>query len=54
MEWVTSNTTIRFRFGNNLSIDAILENQNLSYILNKYEADLTRVKIQSTDASIAV
>ena len=45
MGWFTSNTTIRFKLGHNLSIDAILEDPNLSYSLKNFEADLTRDKI---------
>ena len=54
MGWFTSNTTIRFRLGHNLSIDAILENPNLVYSLKQIDADLTRDKIQSTDTAIVV
>ena len=54
MGWFDTNIIIRFRSGHNLSIDTILEDPNLSYILNKYEADLTRDKIQSIDKVIAV
>ena len=54
MGWFTSNTTIRFRLGHNLSIDALLEDPNLGYSLEKFDADLTRDKIQSTDTAIAV
>ena len=43
-----------FRLGHNLSIDALLEDSNFSYILKKIDADLTRDKIQSTDTAIAV
>ena len=45
MGWFTSNITIQFRLGHNLSIDAILEDPNLSYSLEKFDADLTRDKI---------
>ena len=54
MGWFTSNATIRFRLGHNLSIDALLEDPNLGYSLEKFDADLTRDKIQSTDIVIAV
>ena len=54
MGWFTSNTTIRFRLGHNISIDAILEDANLSYSLDNFDADLTRDKIQSTYTAIAV
>ena len=50
----TSNTTIRFRLGHILSIDTLLEGPNLSYSLDKFDADLTRDKIQSTDTAILV
>ena len=40
--------------GRDISIDALLENHNLSYILDNYEADLIRDKIQSTETAIAV
>lgn len=40
--------------GHNLFIDAILEEPNLSYIIDNYEVDLIRDKIQSTDTTIAV
>ena len=52
MGWFTSNTTIRFRLDHNLSIDAFLEDPNLSYSLEKFDADLIRDKIQSTDTVI--
>ena len=52
--WFITNTIIRFRQGHNLSIDSILEDTNLSYILDNYEVDLTRDKIQSTETVIAV
>ena len=52
--WVTINTIIRFRLGHNLSIDAIFEDTNLSYILDNCELDLTHDKKQSTDTAIAV
>ena len=45
MGWFTSNTTIQLKLGHNLSIDAILEDPNLSYSLEKFDADLTRDKI---------
>ena len=38
----------------NLSIDDLLEDPNLSYSLDKFNADLIRDKIQSTDTAIAV
>ena len=44
--WFTSNTIIRFRFGHNLSIYALFEDPNLSYILDD--------KTQSTDTVIIV
>ena len=44
MGWFTSNTTIRFRLGHNLSIDVLLEDPNLGYSLEKFDADLTRDK----------
>jgi len=53
MRWFISNTTIRFRLGHNLSIDAHLEDPNISYSLEKFDADSTRDKIQSTDTKIA-
>ena len=52
MGWFTSNTNIRFRLDHNLSIDAFLEDPNLSYSLEKFDADLIRDKIQSTDTVI--
>ena len=52
--WFTSNTTIIFRLGYNLSIDATLEDPNISYILDNHEADLTHDKIQSIDTTITV
>ena len=54
MGWFTSNTTIRFRLGHNLSIDSLLEDSNLGYSLEKFDADLTCDKIKSTDTAIAV
>ena len=36
----------------NLSIDDLLEDPNLSYSLDKFNADLIRDKIQSTDTAI--
>ena len=54
MGWFTSNTTIRFRLGHNLSIESLLEDPNLGYSLEKFDTDLTRDKIQSTDTAIAV
>ena len=53
MEWFATNTIIRLLLGHNISIDAILEDPNLSNILNNDEADLTRDKIQSTETAIA-
>ena len=38
----------------NLSIYDLLEDPNLSYSLDKFNADLIRDKIQSTDTAIAV
>ena len=38
----------------NLSINDLLEDPNLSYSLDKFNADLIRDKIQSTDTAIAV
>ena len=43
--WFATNTIIRFRLGRNLSIDAILEDPNLSYIIDNYQVYLTRGKI---------
>ena len=40
--------------GHNLSIDDILEDSNLSYILDNHESDLIREKIQSIDMEISV
>ena len=37
-----------------LSIDVLLEDPNLGYSLDKFDADLTRDKIQSTDTAITV
>ena len=54
MGWYSSNIVIRFRAGHNLSVDAILGDPNLSYILDNNEVDLTRDKIQSIDTTIAV
>ena len=54
MGWFAKNKIIRFQLGHNPSIDAILEDPNLSYILKKYEADLTHDKIQSIETVIAV
>ena len=54
MGWFTFNTTIHFRLGQNVSIDAILEDPYFSYSLDNFEADLTRNNIQSTDIVIAV
>ena len=54
MGWFATHTIIRFRLGHNLAVDAILEDPNLSYILDNYEADLTCDKIQSTETAIAV
>ena len=54
MGWFTSNTTIYFRLGHNLSIDAILEDPYFSFSLDNFEADLTRDNIESIDTTIAV
>ena len=48
MGWCTSNITIRFRLGHNLFIDSILQDPNISYSLDNFDADLTRDKIEST------
>ena len=53
MEWFATNTIIRLRLGHNISIDTILEDPNLSNILNNDETDLTRDKIQNTETAIA-
>ena len=54
MGWFTADTKIRFRLGHNQIIVSLLEDPNLSYILDNYEADLTKDKIQSKDMAIAV
>ena len=54
MGWFATKTIIRFRLGHNLSIDAIVEDPNLSYIIDNYEAYLTLGKIQSTETAIAM
>ena len=54
MGWSTSNITICFRLDHNLSIDALLEDSNLGYSVEKFDADLTRDRIQSIDTVIAV
>ena len=40
--------------GHNLSIDALLEDLNLGYMLDNHEADIIRDKIQNIDTTIAV
>ena len=54
MGWFTVNTKIRFRLGHNQTIASLLEDSNLVYILDNYEADLTKDKIQSTETTIIV
>ena len=52
--WFTEDTKIGFRLGYNQPITPMLEDSNLSYILDNYKADLTRHKIQSTDTATAI
>ena len=47
--WFTVDKNIRFRLGYNQNVASMLEYPNLSYILDSYEADLTKDKIQSID-----
>ena len=54
MGWFTVDTKIRFRLGHNQIIASLLEDPNLVYILDNYEADLTKDKIQSTETTITV
>ena len=39
--WFTTDTKIGFRLGYNQPIASMLEDPNLSYILDNYKADLT-------------
>ena len=54
MGWFTVDRKIRFRLGHNQTISSLLEDLNLIYILDNYEAELTNDKIQSTETAIAV
>ena len=54
MGWFTADTKICFRLGHNQTIASLLEDPNLIYILDNYEAELTKDKIQSTETAIAV
>ena len=54
MGWFTADTKIRFRLGHNQTIVSLLEDPNLIYILDKYEAELTKDKIKSTETEIVV
>jgi len=54
MGWFTVDRKIRFRLGHNQTISSLLEYLNLIYILDNYEAELTKDKIQSTETAIAV
>ena len=54
MGWFTADTKIRFRVGHNQTIASLLEDPNLVYILDNYDAALTKDKIQSTETAIAV
>ena len=47
-----ADTKIRFRLGHNQTTASLLEDPNLSYILDNYEANLTENKIQSTETAI--
>ena len=40
-----AKTTIRLRLGHNQSIETLLKDPNLSYIMDNYEVELTRNKI---------
>ena len=52
--WFTADTKIRFRLGHNQTIASLLEDPNHIYILDNYEAKLTKEKIQSTETAITV
>ena len=54
MGWFTADTKIRFRLGHNQTIASLLEDPNLIFILDNYDAALTKYKIQSTETAIAV
>ena len=54
MELFTSNTTIRFRLGHNQSISTLLEDSNLSCILDNHKAEAIRDKIKIIDTVIVV
>ena len=54
MGWFIADTKIRFRLGHNQTIALLLEDSNLIYILDNYEVELTKNKIQSTETAIVV
>ena len=52
--WYASNNSIRFRLIHNQTIETMLEDSNLNWILEKLEVELTRDKIQSNDITTVV
>ena len=49
-----ANTPFQFSLGYNQTIDTLLEDPNLSYILNNHEVELARDKIYHIYTVIAV
>ena len=47
MGWYTSKNSIRFRVDHNKKIETLLEHQNLNNILENFQVDLIKDKIQS-------
>ena len=54
MGWIILDTKIRFRLGHNQTIALLLEDPKIIYILDNYETELTKYKIQSTETAITV
>ena len=52
--WFTADTKIRLWLRHNQTIASLLKDPNPIYILDNYEADLTKDKMQSTETAIAV
>lgn len=47
MGWYTSKNSIRFRVDDDKKIETLLEHQNLNNILENFQVDLIKDKIQS-------
>ena len=54
MGWYASNIFIRFRVGHKQTIETLLDDPNINYIVEYSDVELIKDKIQSTDTVMVV